>query len=109
VPGLVGHLHLDDDVPGEELALDFPALAALHLDERLGRNADLAEMVGHPHRLDPLLQVLAHALLETRVGVDDVPVLGLRFRLCLGRHANTPTARKSLSMTQASPVSTTKR
>ena len=58
VPRVVGHLHLDDDVAREELALDLAALAALHLDQRLGRDADVSELLLHAHRLDALPEVL---------------------------------------------------
>src|SRR5258706_10776604 len=114
VPRLVGHLHLDDDVAGEELTLDLAALATLHLDERLGRDADLPERVRHPHRFHALLQVLAHALLEARIRVDDEPVpgaglRGLRFGgFEIGRSATTPAARTTLSIRQQRPEATTK-
>src|SRR5262249_46137331 len=100
----------DDDVTGEELALDLAPLAALHLDEGLRGDADLAELLGHPHGLDPLLEVLADPLLEAGVGVDDVPVLLPGLHRASGRvHATTPAARKSRSITQDRPLSTRKR
>src|SRR5262249_43351727 len=107
MPRIVGHLHLDDDVAGEELALDLAPLPPLHLDQRLCRDSNVAERVGHPHRLDSLAQVLPNPLLEAGVRVDDVPVP--RLRLGFSRHVTTPAERKTLSRSQESPASTTKR
>src|SRR5712691_5702932 len=120
VPRLVGHLHFDDDVAREELALNFAPFSPLHFDESLRWDANVTEGLGHPHGLDALPQVLPHPLFETGVGVHDVPVLRPRLTLGLGRpngplasirrrHATTPAARKSLSRSQESPASTTKR
>ena len=76
MPGVVGHLHLDEDVAREELALHFALLAALHLHESLGRDLDLAELLAHAEGVDALGEVLPHPLFEAGVGVDDVPLLG---------------------------------
>jgi len=74
VPGLVGHLHLHEDVAREELPLDVAALPGLHLDDGLLRHADLAEMDLHAEGLDAVLQLRDHTVLEARVRVDDEPV-----------------------------------
>src|SRR5213075_888436 len=75
MPGVVRHLHLDEDVAGEELALHFALFAALHLDERFGRDLDLAELLAHTESVDALVERLFDPLLESGVGVDDVPLL----------------------------------
>src|SRR5688572_29408302 len=49
---------------------------AAHLDHVLGGDEDLADLVLQPVRLHALRERLGHLLLEPRVGVDDVPVLG---------------------------------
>src|SRR5207237_1105351 len=54
-------------------------LPALHLDERFRRNLDLTEFRSHAESIDALGEVLLHPLLETGVGVDDVPLLGRAF------------------------------
>src|SRR5258708_2810647 len=73
VPGVVPHLHLDEDVPGIDLALHRVALAVLDLDLLLGGHEDLEDLVAHVHRVDAVLEVRLHLVLVTRVGVDDVP------------------------------------
>src|SRR6185295_9884175 len=75
MPGVVVHLHLDQHVAREELALGHVLLAALHLDDLFHRHEDLAELVGHAGAIDPVLERALHRFLETRVGVDDVPAL----------------------------------
>src|SRR5580765_1550528 len=75
VPGVVVHLHLDEHVAGEELALRHVLLAALHLDDLLHRHEDLAELVGPAGAIDPVLERTLHRLLEAGVGVHDVPAL----------------------------------
>src|SRR5690242_3353725 len=75
VPRVVGHLHLDEHVAREELALGNRLLAALHLHHFLDRHEDLAELVLQLGALDPLGQRSLHALLESRVRVHDKPFL----------------------------------
>src|SRR6188768_3920192 len=76
VPRLVGHVHLDEQVAGEEALRADDLAAAAHLDHVLGRNQDLAELVAEAVGLDALLERLLHLLLEPRVGVHDEPLLG---------------------------------
>ena len=73
MPGLVVHLHLDQYVAGEELALTAALLALLHLDDLLGRHENLAKLALKTHALDALLQRCLHLVLEVRIGVNDVP------------------------------------
>src|SRR5215471_604934 len=84
VPGVVGHVHFDEHVAGEELPLGDVLLAALHLDDLLGRHQDLAELLLHACAVDAIEQRLLHRLLETRVGVNHVPA---------HRHFFTPRSR----------------
>src|SRR5882672_10936328 len=76
VPGVVGHVHLDEHVAREELPLGDILLAALHLDHFLGGHQDLAELLLHAGAVDPVEQRLLHRLLEARIGMDHVPALG---------------------------------
>src|SRR5208283_3003876 len=75
VPGVVGHLHLDEHVAGEELAFGNGLGAVLHFHHFLDRNEDLAELLGHARALDALGQGTQNALLEPRVCVHDEPLL----------------------------------
>src|SRR6266568_7536825 len=90
-PRLVRHLHLHQDVAGEDALLDVAALAVFDLDLVFHGDEDLEDLVLHVHGFDPLLEVLLDLLLVPRVGVDDVPldlVVGGRLRL-LDRHQPT--------------------
>src|SRR5262249_27631191 len=71
----VGHVHLDQDVAGEEPLRADHFLAAAHLGDLLGRDQNLADLLLQPVRLHALLERLLHLVLEARVGVDDVPLL----------------------------------
>src|SRR4051795_3324674 len=89
VPRRVRHLHLDQDVAGEELALRLLLLPPLVLDPRLPRDADLAEGLPHAERVRALAQGLLHPLLEPGVGVDDVPLPARVAGAHRIRHPNT--------------------
>src|SRR5207247_10760415 len=54
--------------------------AAALLDDVLGRNQHLADRILQPVGLHALLERFLHLVLEPRIGVDDVPVLGDVFR-----------------------------
>jgi hypothetical protein len=97
MPGVVRHLHLDQNVAGKEFALDFALLAALHLDERLGRDLHLAELLSHSEGFDTLSQILPDPLLESRVGMDDEPLLSTHIdhQLTVPRDKTKLTARKN--------------
>ncbi len=73
MPGLVIHLHLDQHVAREELALTATLLAFPHLHDLFGRDDDLAELVLQTRQLDALFERGLHLVLEIRVGMDDVP------------------------------------
>ena len=76
VPGVVGHLHLDEHVAREELLRRDPLLPLANLDDLLGRNHDLADRLFLAEDLGPLADRLRHLVLEPRVRVHDVPVSG---------------------------------
>src|SRR5258708_11538724 len=67
---------LDQDVAGEEAGGGLHLLAPLHLHHFLGGNLDAADVSVHAVCFGPLTQALRHLLLEARVGVHDVPLLG---------------------------------
>src|SRR3954451_22682928 len=73
-PRLVGEVHADEDVAGEDLRLHDLALALLDDGLVLGRHLDLEDVVLHVERGDPGLEVGLHLVLVARVGVHDVPV-----------------------------------
>src|ERR1035437_9431078 len=74
VPRLVGHLHVDQDVAREDALLDVAALAVLDLDDFLGRNQEVKDLVVHVHRLDALEEVVANLVLMPGIGMDHVPL-----------------------------------
>src|SRR5919202_1147291 len=75
LPGVLVHVHVDEDVAGE-LALDGGhLLAVLDLDDALGRDTYLPEVSPRSERLDPALQRRADLVLVTRVCIDHVPLL----------------------------------
>src|SRR5690348_12318760 len=76
VPRLVRHVHLHEDVAGEEAPLADRLLPALHLDHLFRRHQHLAELVLHPRALDAVEECRLDALLLARIGVHDVPTHG---------------------------------
>src|SRR5882672_4387846 len=73
VPGVVGHVHLNQHVAREEFPLGNVLLSAFHLDDFLGRHQYLSELLLHARPVDPVEQRLLHRFLEARVGVHHVP------------------------------------
>src|SRR5450432_848161 len=91
VPGPLVHLHVDEDVAGEELALARALLALHHLHDLLHGDQDFVEIVHETLELDPLLEALFGLVLEARVRVHDVPTLPHGLRLFFARlHAHRP-------------------
>src|SRR4029079_7571447 len=109
VPGVVVHLHLDQHVAREELALGHVLLAGLHLDDLFHRHEDLAELVLHARAVDAVLERARHRLLESRVGVHHVPTLR-RFNAHVFFHPRMrsySTHSSVLSLTQRNTAMTT--
>src|ERR1019366_1247023 len=73
-PRLVGHLHADQEVAGEDVALDDLPLAVLDLGDLFLGHLDLVDEVLHVQGLDPGLEVCLRLVLIARVGVHDEPV-----------------------------------
>jgi hypothetical protein len=80
VVDLVRQVALHQHVAREELALRVDLAAAAHLDDLLGRDQHLVELVGQTAQLRLVLDRLRHLVLEVRVRVDDVPPLRHRDR-----------------------------
>jgi hypothetical protein len=80
VVDLVGKVALHEHVAREELALRIDLAAAAHLDDLLGRDQHLLELVGQAALLGLVLDRLGDLVLEVRIGVDDVPALSRRRR-----------------------------
>src|SRR5438552_2388309 len=76
VPGVVVVDHLDQEVAGEDLALNHLALAGLDLHDVFHGDHDVEDLVLHLHGTDPGVEVGLHLVLVARVGVHDVPVAG---------------------------------
>src|SRR3954468_18364280 len=75
-PRLVVELHPDQQVAGQDLAVDLRALAVLDLGDLFGGHLDLIDVVLDVQGLDAGLEVGLHLVLVARVGVHDVPVAG---------------------------------
>ena len=76
-PRLVGEVHADQHVAGQDGPLDHLALAVLDLRDLLGGDHDLVDVVLHVEGDDAVLEVGADAVLHAVVGVDDVPLARL--------------------------------
>ena len=73
VVDVVGHRQLGEDIARHELAFDLDLLAALDLGHRLGRNLDGLDRFGKAQTLGLGDDRIADLVLETGIGVDDVP------------------------------------
>src|SRR6266478_2507336 len=102
MPRIIGHLHLHQQVAGEELLLGLDPLALPDLAYLLVRYHHAADHVLEPENLRARLDRRCHLVLEARVGVDDVPLLGGGACACFAHFRMTPTIR-------ASPTSTAPR
>jgi len=80
VIGLVGQVHLHQHVAGKELAFRVDLAAAPDLDDLLLRHQHFVEQVREAALLRLLADRVRDLVLEIRVGVDDVPALGLGCR-----------------------------
>jgi len=74
VPQIIIEFHLDEDVAGQEDALDGVLLAVAQLGDGFGGNHDAADAVLQTERHDAALERLANFALKAGVGVDDVPL-----------------------------------
>jgi hypothetical protein len=79
-PGVVGELHLDQDVAREHAALLGDLLAVLRLDDLLGRHDDLDDALLLLHRLASVLEIGLDLVLVPRISIDDVPLEHARLR-----------------------------
>src|SRR6266545_4530237 len=106
MPRVVGELHFDQQVAGEELLLRFDLLTAPDLPHLLRRHDDAAEHILEAEALGPGLDPLPHLLLETGVSVDHEPLLRRRARSAHFR--TTPTIRERITSTSPRYRATTK-
>lgn len=74
VPGVLGKLHLDQDVTLEDLLLDDFALAVLDLDHLLFWYQNLKDLILHIQGIGALADRLGDLFLVAAVGVDGVPL-----------------------------------
>jgi len=72
VPGLVVQLHLDENVSREYLPVRNLPLALLQLNDLLGRNHDLRNLVSPAEGGHPLEQAFLDFVLESGVGMDHI-------------------------------------
>src|SRR5690606_35478166 len=90
VPRTFGHIHLNQDVTGKELALTLALLPVTHLHDFFSGDQNLAEMIFHTGKLDALDQRTHDMLLVTRVSMNHVPTLSHGTPLT-NNHGNQPT------------------
>src|SRR5262249_2811011 len=102
VPRVVRQLHLDQHVSREELLLGLALLLVADLDHLLGRHEHARDPLGHPEDLGPRLDGLLDLVLESRIRVDDEPLLR-------GGRRRVFAHRKILSTIRASTTSTAPR
>src|SRR4029434_1113193 len=103
VPRVVRQLHLDQHIAREELLLGLALLLVAELDYLLGRYEHARDPLGHPEDLGARLDRLLHLVLESRIRVDDEPLL------VRGRRRRVIAHRKILSTIRASTTSTAPR
>src|SRR5690606_6142270 len=75
VPGAFVHFHLNQHIAREEFALALALLTVAHFHHFFGGHKDLTKLIFHSGQLDPLLERAHHVLLESGVGMYDVPTL----------------------------------
>src|SRR2546430_15460342 len=75
LPGLVRHVHFDQNIAGEKFPSRGAFLAFLDLDHVLGRHQHLSDLVLQAHLVRALHNAVLHTALEARIGVHNVPVL----------------------------------
>jgi hypothetical protein len=76
VPGLVGEVHLDEDITRIESPGAQPRLSAATLLHVLLRDQDVPEVALHTRLLDALLEGELHFVLVARIGLNDIPLHG---------------------------------
>ena len=90
VPRVVGHVHLDQDVAGEE-----PLRRHDLLPPRISTTSSVGMRISpisscSPYACTRCCERLGHLLLEARVGVDDVPLLRRDRRSCRTKPLEDP-------------------
>ena len=78
VPQRVVHFHFHQHVARINQALAGDLLAVAQLHHFFGGNQDLPDLVRKPEGLGARLQRFRHLVFKSRIGVDDVPLLGRR-------------------------------
>src|SRR3989442_7980136 len=106
-PGLVGHVHVDEDVTRQHALLGLDLLAFLRLDDLFGRDDHPAKLRRLVHGHDPVLEIGLHLVLVPGVRVDDVPLehgysktsWTRRLKTRSAAYRNTPTITQAISTT----------
>src|SRR3546814_20257686 len=75
---VIGHRQLREHIAGEEFPFGLHLLAALDLGHRLDRHLDRLDELRKPHPLGLGEHRIANLVLETRIGVNDVPARHVR-------------------------------
>src|ERR1017187_5639130 len=80
VPQRVVHFHFHQHVAGIDQTLAGDLFAVTQLHHFFGRNQNLSDLIGKSEGVGAGAQRFLHLVLESRIGVDDVPVLGRCWR-----------------------------
>src|SRR5690554_6736271 len=75
VPGLVGKIHLDQDIAREYASLGDGLLATLYLDDFFGRNQNTTKGGFQPCTFNTLDERFVHAFFHSGINVYDIPTL----------------------------------
>ena len=75
LPGLVGQLHLDQNISGEKLLLALHADTAAHLDHILDRYHDLFDLMVEAVAFSLFSDQLCNLLLRTGENMQHIPTL----------------------------------
>src|SRR5579859_4674568 len=81
VPRVFTHDHLHQQIAREDAALHRAPLAVLDLDLFFGGHHHVENLALHAHRIDALLEVVAHLVFIAGIAVDDEPVAAVLRRL----------------------------
>src|SRR5439155_17270565 len=73
---VVVHIHLDEDISGEELSRRGSFLTIFDFDDIFGRHQHLADRILESHLAGLLENAVLDPFLKTSIRMDDVPLLG---------------------------------
>ena len=73
MPGLIGHLHVHQDITGKKFSLALTLLTGTHLNNLFSGHQHLTEFVFHAKSFYPFKQRALYLHLETGIGMYHIP------------------------------------